>query len=107
MSSSVVSSASRAPPRRLTLRRRASRSRSRSSWSVAIRREETQEPSDEGSKLRPGHDRVEVAEAVIRLGDAEVVRQLLARRLLDDARAGEGHQRAGLRDDYVAERREA
>ena len=33
------------------------------------------------------HDRVEVAEAQVLLGEPEVLRQLLARRLLHDARA--------------------
>ena len=52
------------------------------------------------------NDRVEVAEAQVLLGEPEVVRQLLARRLLHDARPGERDQRAGLGDRDVAERRE-
>ena len=58
-------------------------------------------------ELRPRDDRVEVAEAVARLGEPEVVRQLLARRLRDDPRAREGHERARLRDRDVAEAGEA
>src|SRR5437588_1190358 len=121
MSSSVVSSASRsswrcsfstsaerrAPPSRLTLRRRARRSRSRSSWSVAILREQAQETRNAGTQLGSWYDLVDVTEAVVRLGETEVVRKLLARRLLHDARARERHQRIGLRDDDVTERREA
>ena len=51
--------------------------------------------------------RVDVPEAEVRLGEAEVVRQLLARRLRHDARAGERHQRAGLGEQDVPERGEA
>src|ERR671936_993081 len=121
MSSSVVSSAiraswrssfsssaeTRAPPSRLTLRRRARRSRSRSSWSVAILREDPQKTPDVRPQLVPRDDGVDVAEAVVRLGETEVVRELLARRLLNDARSGERHERVRLRDDDVAEAGEA
>ena len=63
--------------------------------------------ADVGAQLGPRDDRVEVAEAEVGLGEAEVVGQLLARRLLDDPRAGERDQRAGLGDGDVAEAREA
>ena len=63
--------------------------------------------ADVGPQLGARDDRVEVAEAEVRLGEAEVVRELLARGLLDDARAGERDQRAGLGDGHVAEAREA
>jgi hypothetical protein len=53
------------------------------------------------------HDRVEVAEAQVRLGEPEVVGKLLPGRLLDDARSGEGKERTGLGDRDVAQRREA
>ena len=48
-----------------------------------------------------------MAEPEVRLREAEVVRELLARRLRDDARAGEGRQRARLGEDHVSEAREA
>src|SRR5262245_3015598 len=88
---------------RLSLLRR---SRMRSSASVAIA-EHSEELRDERLELRPRDDRVEVSEPVIRLGEAEVVGKLLACRLLDDSRTGEGHQRAGLGDGDVAEAGEA
>src|SRR5436190_2747516 len=97
----------RTPPSRLRLRSRVSRSRRWSSWSVAIAREEAKEPGHVRLELGPRDDRVDVAEAKVLLGEPEVLGELLARRLLDDARAGEGHQGAGLRDDHVAEAREA
>src|SRR4051794_8901739 len=85
----------RAPPSNGKRRSRLRRSRSRNSASLATV-EEPEQPTDVGAQLCPVHDRVEVPEAVVRLGEAEVVRQLLARRLLDDAGAGEGEQGAGL-----------
>ena len=42
-------------------------------------------------------------EAQVLLGEPEIVRQLLAGRLLHDAWAGEGDQRAGLGDSHIAE----
>ena len=87
-----------------------SRSRSRISASLG-----TAQPLAKSRRSRPSvgrssrarNDRVEVAEAVVRLGEAEVVGKLLPRRLRDDARAGERHQRARLREHDVAEAREA
>ena len=52
-------------------------------------------------------DRVEMAEAEVLLGEPEVVGELLAGRLLDDARPGERDERAGLREEHVTEGREA
>ena len=57
-------------------------------------------------ELAPGNDEVDLAELEVGLGATEVRRQPLAHGLLDDARAGERHQRVGLGDDDVAERRE-
>jgi hypothetical protein len=51
--------------------------------------------------------RVDVAEPEVRLREAEVVRELLARRLRDDPGAREGRQRARLGEDHVSEAREA
>src|SRR5687768_12312220 len=75
-----------APPSRLIDFSFERRSRSRSSASLAIG-EEPQQAREVGLQLGPGNDRVDVAEAQVRLGAAEVVRELLARRLLHDARA--------------------
>jgi hypothetical protein len=68
--------------------------------------EEPHQSRERGAQLVPRHDRVEVAEAEVLLGEAEVVRQPLPRRLLHDARAGERDQRARLRERHVAERGE-
>ena len=46
-------------------------------------------PPSVGRSSAAGDDRVDVAEAEVRLGEAEVVGKLLARRLCDDARACE------------------
>src|SRR6184192_1435215 len=94
---------SRVPPSRLRLRRRVRRSRSRSSWSVAIRAEKPQKARHVAPELGSRDDRVDVAETKVLLGEAEILRQLLARRLLDDARPGEGEQSPGLGDDHIAE----
>jgi hypothetical protein len=48
-----------------------------------------------------------VTEAQVRLGEPEVLGQLLPGRLLDDPWAGERDQRSGLRDRHVAEAGEA
>src|SRR5581483_5396626 len=64
--------------------------------------EEPQEAGQGRPQLRPWNDRVDVAEPVVLLGEAEVVRQLLARDLLHDARARERHERARLREQHVA-----
>src|SRR5215208_1178298 len=98
---------SREPPSRLRLRRRVSRSRRWSSWSVAIASEQTKEARQVRLQLRPRDDRVDVAETQVLLGEAEVVRKLLARRLLDDPGAGEREQRTRFRNDHIAEAREA
>src|SRR3990170_9079988 len=74
-----------APPSRERLRRRLSRSRNRSSASLATT-EEAQKAPEQGTKLAPRHDRIEMAEAEVRLGKPEVVGKLLARRLLHDTR---------------------
>src|SRR6186997_1485777 len=97
----------RVPPSRLRLRRRVSRSRSRSSWSVAIRGKEPQESRDVRLQLWPGDDRVDVAEAKVLLRKSEILRQLLAGCLLHDARAGKGEQSTGLGDDHIAQAGEA
>src|SRR5262245_64761086 len=92
-----------APPRRGMLRSLLSRSRSRSSCSdggTFLRGvEEPQELGDRRPELGPGDDPVDVPEAVILLGETEVLGQLLADELLDDARAGERHQSAGLGEE--------
>src|SRR6476646_3961848 len=97
----------RVPPTRFALRRRVSRSRSRSSWSVAIRGKEPQESRDVRLQLGPGDDRIDVTEAEVLLCKPEVLRQLLARRLLHYAWAGKGEQSTGLGDDHVAQTCEA
>src|SRR4051794_13782496 len=103
MSSSVVSATSRSswsrsrsaspvtrvPRSRGRLDNRPSLSRSRSSGSLG---KEPEEPRQVGTLLGSGDNRVEVAEAEVLLGEAEVVGELLACRLLDDAGAGEGDQ---------------
>ena len=66
--------------------RLASRSRSRCSASPAIA-EEPEQPADVRPQLAALDDRVDMPEAQVRLGEAEVVRQLLPRRPLDDPRA--------------------
>src|SRR5439155_16043979 len=81
-------------------------SRRRSSASRGIA-EEPEQAGEERSQLATWHDRVEVAVAEVRFRAAEVVGQLLAGRLLDDSRAREGEQRTRLRDEHVAEAREA
>src|SRR5215218_10718967 len=100
MSSSVVSAAkrssclrsrsaspeTRAPRSRGRLDNLLNLSRSRSSASPG---KEPQEPRQIRPLLGSGNDGVEVAEAEVLLCEAEVVRELLARRLLDDTRAGE------------------
>ena len=48
-----------------------------------------------------------MAEALVGLGEPEILGQLLASGLLDDARAGEREKRARLGDDDVPEAREA
>src|SRR6476661_11214188 len=68
--------------------------------------EQPQEADEVVALLRTRDDAVEVAETQVLLGEAEVLRQLLARRLLHDTRSGERDQRAKLRDRDVAERRE-
>src|SRR5439155_4681143 len=83
-----------------------SRSRRRRSASPAIA-EEAEQPPDRTPQLVTGDDRVDVAEAEVLLGAPELLGQLLPRRLLDDPRAGERHQRSGLGEQDVAERREA
>ncbi len=70
-------------------------------------REKPDQLRDDGTELGARHDPVDVAEAEVRLGEAEVVRQLLARGLGDDPRACERHQGAGLGDEHVAERGKA
>src|SRR4051794_8635245 len=88
------------------LRSLLSRSRRRSScsdWGI----EEPQEPRQRRAELGARHDRVEIPETVVLLGEAEVVGELLPRELLYDPRTGERHQRAGLREEHVAQRREA
>src|SRR5512132_4036232 len=97
----------RVPPSRLRLRNRVRRSRRWISWSVATTGEESEEAGHVRLQLGPRHDRVDVAEAQVLLGKAEILRKLLARRLLHDARARERDQRAGLCDDDVAETGEA
>src|SRR4051812_12153714 len=97
----------RVPPSRFSLRRRARRSRRCSSWSVAIAREQSQQPRNVRLELATRDDRIDVAEAQILLGEAEVFRELLARRLLNDARAGERKQRTRLRHHHVTEAGEA
>src|SRR5262245_40621136 len=77
-----------------------------SSAAIAVAREEPQHAAEVGPKIPAPDDPVEMAEAHVLLGEPEVFRQLLARRLLHDARAGEGEERARLRDDDVAERGE-
>ena len=52
------------------------------------------------------HDRIEVSEAEILLGQAEILGKLLACRLLNDPRPGERDQRARLGDRHIAQRRE-
>src|SRR5205085_9377848 len=71
------------PPRRGMLRSLLSRSRRRSSCSDGGI-EEPQQLRERRSELRSGHDRVEIAEAQVLLGEAEVVGQLLACELLHD-----------------------
>ena len=66
--------------------------------------EQPQETRKMLALLRARHDRVEVAEPQILLGEPEVVGKLLASRLLHDTRAGERDQRARLSDRHVAER---
>src|SRR5581483_8290884 len=95
-----------APPSRETFFNLLSLSRRRSSCSLGGI-EQPQEPGDGGAELGSRHDRVEMAEAEVLLGEPEVVRELLAGRLLDDAGAGEGDQRAGLGEQDVAEAGEA
>src|SRR5215831_6854110 len=86
-----------------------SRSRSRISASLATSGwpEEADQLRERRPELRAGDDRVEVTEPEVRLGQAEVVRELLPRRLGDDAWAGERHERTGLGEDDVTEAREA
>ena len=61
--------------------------------------EHGEETTDERAKLGSRDNGVDVAEAGIRLGQAEVVGKFLARRLLDDARPREREQSARLGDD--------
>src|SRR6478752_1475055 len=103
LSSSPERRAPRSRPVDLSLLRR---SRSLSSASPGIV-EEPQKRGDGRSQLVAGYHAVDMAEAVVRLRKAEVVGELLACRLLDDARAGERHKRAGLGDEHVAETGEA
>ena len=86
---------------------RRSRSPSSASWLIPWLR--TGAGAGRASAAAPvaRHDGVDVAEAEVRLGEPEVVGQLLARRLRDDAGAGERGQRTGLGEDHVAEAREA
>src|SRR5204862_6337995 len=95
-----------APPSNGMVRSLLSRSRRRSSCADGGL-EEPQQLRDRRSQLRPRDDRVEVAEAVVLLGETEVVRELLLRHALDDAGPRERHQGARLREEHVAERREA
>src|ERR687895_639049 len=67
--------------------------------SRAIGAEEPQQLGYRVPKLGARHDRVHVTEAEVRLREPEVVRQLLARRLRHDPRAGEGHQRTWLGEE--------
>src|SRR3954452_18616007 len=105
-SSLSTSPETRAPRSRLVLLSLLKRSRSLSSASPGMR-EQPQQLGDRRLQLRARNDGVEVAEAVVGLGEPEVVRQLLSRRLLHDAWTGERHERAGLGDENVAETREA
>src|SRR5690242_5830908 len=95
-----------APPRSDMLRSLLKRSRSRSSCSDGGI-EDPQEPAEGRAQLGPRDDGIDLAEAEVLLGAAEVVRQLLARQLLHDAGAGERHERAGLGEEDVAQRGEA
>src|SRR5918992_3449080 len=70
------------------------RSRRWSSASPGIVREQSEYPAEVGTEIPTADDSVEVSEAKVGLGEAEVLRQLLARRLLNDARAREREQRA-------------
>ena len=74
----------------------AARPRARAAQPRAASVEEREEPAQERAQVGAADDRVEVAEAAVRLGQAEVVGELLAGGLLHDARAGEDDQRAGL-----------
>ena len=121
ISSSVASSPIRVdlPLQALELARRASRRRAaggsasvRAARAAAARAQSGASNSlssraSVGAQLGARHDRVDVAEAEVLLGAAEVVGELLARDLLHDARAGEGHERVRLGERDVAERREA
>ena len=94
----------RAPRRSGSRERPESRSRRLSSWSSLGHAKSRSSRARCVALLRSRNDRVEVAEPQVLLGEPEVVRQLLARGLLDDARAGERDQRARLGDRDVAER---
>ena len=76
----------------------------RRSCSSAVIREQPEQPGNVRAKLLARNDRVDMAEAVVRLREAEVVGELLAGRLLHDAWAGEREQRAGLGHDHVTQR---
>src|SRR5215218_778288 len=110
--SRAISSATPTPRRSGSSLNLASRSRSRScsscepSRSVAMI-EKRQKPADERAQLRARHDRVQMTEAAVRFCEAEVVRQLLARGLLNDTWAGERKQGPRLRNDDVTQAREA
>src|SRR5215211_2747662 len=69
--------------------------------------EEGEEPPEVGTQVTTRDDRVDVPEPGVRLALAEVVGEFLPRGLLDDTRAGEREERAGLGDDDVTEAREA
>src|SRR4051812_26587008 len=97
----------RAPPSRLRFRKRVNRSRNLSSWSVAIRGEEPEESCDVRLQLGPRQDRVDVTEAEVLLGETEVLRQLLARRLLNHSWTCECKQSTGLGNDHVTQARKA
>src|ERR1700681_2799348 len=77
--------------------------RSRSSCRASPAKE-LQESRQILALLGSGDDGVEMAEAKVVLGEPEAFGQLLAGRLLDDARTGKRDQRAGLGDRHVAER---
>src|SRR4051812_37727704 len=93
----------RAPRRSGSERSLLSRSRRRISSSAAIR-EEAEDAGDVVAQVGARDDRVQVAEAVVGFGEAEVLGKLLARGLLHDARSGEGEQGARLGDRHVSER---
>src|SRR5438105_12345690 len=101
----LISPSPRAP-RSLMLFRRAICLRRRNSASLGIA-EEPEQAGEKRPQLAPLDDRVEVAVAEVGLGTAEVLGELLARRLLHDARAREREQCARLGDQHVAEARKA